>query len=120
MAVLIIWYGDLPEKVFWLVERTRAPWGPLALVAFLLVSVVPVGLLTFARVRQSGVALRAIGAIILAGLFVYLAVLIAPPFGAWSVPVAGLALVAMLGLAIGAASTLPRLLNRRSWGTADA
>src|SRR5262249_40456832 len=62
MAVLVIWYGDLPDHVFWFVEREKLPWSALALIAFVLGSVVPILSLLLARVRNSPRALRIVGA----------------------------------------------------------
>src|SRR5262249_5844917 len=42
MAVLVIWYGDLPHRVFWFVERDRLPWSAIAAAAFILGSVAPI------------------------------------------------------------------------------
>ena len=58
MAVLVMWYGDVPSKVFWFVERVREPWLAIAVAAFIITSLVPIALLIFARVRTSRVALR--------------------------------------------------------------
>ena len=66
MAVLVIWYGDLPEKVGWFVVRGFAPWTWLAFAAFVFISVLPVLALLLERVRTSRAALRAISASILA------------------------------------------------------
>ena len=49
MALLIIWYSDLPHKEFWFVEREAAPWWMLALVAFILGSAVPIVALLLAQ-----------------------------------------------------------------------
>ena len=61
MAVLVMWYGDVPSKVFWFVERVREPWLALAIAAFIITSLVPIALLMFARVRANRAALRVIG-----------------------------------------------------------
>jgi hypothetical protein len=80
MAVLVIWYGDLPREEAWFVARS--PWLPLGLGAFILVSVVPIFLLLAARVRRSRRALRCLGTTVLTGLALYDAYLTAPGFGA--------------------------------------
>jgi hypothetical protein len=104
MALLVIWYGDLPEKVFWFTQRTHFPWTLLAYLAFICGSAVPIVLLLFARIRASRPALRGIGAIVLFGLAVYDIYLVVPPFGLMALLAAGLALVAigcfLLGLAV--------------------
>jgi hypothetical protein len=101
MAVLIIWYGDLPNKVFWLVERAATPWRGLAIASFLLAAVGPVLLLLLARVRESPIALRRTAILIFVGQACYHAVLLAPTFGAWSLAPALVALLAIVTLTLG-------------------
>ena len=93
MAVLVIWYGDLPHEEKWFVLRT--PWLPLGVAAFFLISVVPIFALMPSRVRGSRLALRWLGVTVLAGLALYDAYLIAPPFGVVSLFWALLSLIAM-------------------------
>jgi hypothetical protein len=99
MAILVIWYGDLPREEIWFVERGEMPWPLIATIAFILVSVIPVFALMMSRLRASRTALRALGTIVLIGLALYDAYLIAPPFGAASLLWAALALIA-IGLAL--------------------
>ena len=116
MAVLILWYGDLPYKVFWLVERRDLPWGPLALAAFILTSAVPIPVLMFSSVRKSATALRRIGAILLAGLGLYFAVLVGPAFGLATLVTDLLAVIAVAGLLSGITILflVPLTLRRRA------
>ena len=95
MALLVIWYGDLPEKVFWFTQRTHFPWTLLAYLAFICGSALPILLLLFTRVRVNRFALRVIGAIVLLGLAVYDIYLVVPPFGLLALLAAGLAIVGM-------------------------
>ena len=53
MAVLVIWYGDIPREEIWFVARNRFPWDALAFVAFFLTSVFPVLALLLSRVRNA-------------------------------------------------------------------
>jgi hypothetical protein len=99
MAVLVIWYGDLPNKVGWFVVRAFAPWTWLAFAAFVFVSVLPVLALLFERVRTSRAALRAVGVSILLGLAFYDGYLLAPVYGLGSLATAVLAF-AVLGSAL--------------------
>jgi hypothetical protein len=101
MALLVIWYGDLPDRVFWFVERDRAPWSLLAMLAFVLGSGVPIILLLLARVRNSGSALRVVGGIELVGLAAYNMYLVVPPFGWPALVAAALALVAIGAFLLG-------------------
>ncbi len=99
MAVLVIWYGDLPHEEIWFV--VRSPWLPLGVAAFLLVSVVPIFALMLARVRANRSALRLLGVTVLVGLALYDAYLIAPSFGVVSLVWALLSVIA-IGLALAA------------------
>jgi hypothetical protein len=101
MALLVIWYGDLPDKVFWFVERNRLPWSLLALFAFMLGAVLPIAALLFARVRTNRRALRIVGATTLAGLAVYDTYLVVPPFGWLALIAAVLAFLAIGALLAG-------------------
>jgi hypothetical protein len=116
MAVLVIWYGDLPREEIWFVERGGLPWPALAALAFVLVSVLPTFMLMLSRVRRSRSALRVLGAELLIGLALYDAYLIAPPFGIFALVPALLALVAiglaLLGWSFGGAPALLRRLRR--------
>ncbi len=99
MAVLVIWYGDIPREEIWFVERNRLPWTLLAAAAFVLTSLGPVLALLLSRVRNARRPLRAVGICVLAGLALYDAYLIAPPAGGFALLTALLA-VAGIGLAL--------------------
>jgi hypothetical protein len=104
MAVLVMWYGDVPSKIFWFVERIQQPWRALAIAVFIITSVVPIVLLMFARVRANRTALCCIGACSLTGLALYQAWLLAPAFGPATLGTASLALLAMTGILAAAIS----------------
>ena len=95
MALLVIWYGDLPDRVFWFVERDKTPWSLLAMIAFVCGSVVPIISLLLGRVRSSRFALRIVGGIALFGLAAYEVYLVAPPFGWTALVCAVLSLIAI-------------------------
>ncbi len=118
MAVLVIWYGDLPHKVFWFEERLHEPWFALAVAAFLAGSVLPIALLLFARVRMSRGALRLVGICVLAGLAVYQAWIVAPPFGAAALGTAVLVLTAIAALLLAAIEGKWRLVGGKLRGIA--
>ena len=99
MAVLVIWYGDLPHEEVWFVERDRWPWDAIAAAAFILTSLIPVFALLLAKVRNAPRPLRAVGACVLIGLFCYDAYLIAPA-GGWRALVTALVAVIGIGLAL--------------------
>jgi hypothetical protein len=98
MAVLVIWYGDLPREEAWFVARGSLPWTALAVAAFILVSLLPVLALLLSRVRNARKPLRAVGLCILTGLACYDAYLIAPPSGALAL-LSGL--IAIVGIGLG-------------------
>jgi hypothetical protein len=100
MAVLVIWYGDLPHKVDWFVKRTLDPWKSLAIAGFVFGSVIPILALLFSRVRASRAALRLIGASILLGIAFYDSYLLAPTYDVWSLATAALALLVLGGALI--------------------
>ena len=95
MTLLVIWYGNLPDRVSWFVERAQEPWATLALASFVFGSAIPILLLLLARVRGSRRALRAVAASILIGIALYDAWLLAPHYGAPTLGAAALAILAM-------------------------
>jgi len=97
MAVLVIWYGDLPREEAWFVVRDQMPWAALAWIAFLLASLLPVLALLLARVHNARHPLRAIGACVLVGLACYDTYLLAPPAGGIALVTA---LIAILGIGL--------------------
>ena len=100
MAVLIIWYGDLPRTVHWLVVRRAFPWSLIALLAFLLLSVIPTFTLFPGRLRGSPKVLRIIGVVVLCGAALYDAWLVAPAFGPASLLASLFAIIALGALLI--------------------
>jgi hypothetical protein len=95
MALLVIWYGDLPHRVIWFVHRDHFPWTLIGGLAFVFGSVVPIFALFLARIRGSRTALRSVGAITLAGIALYDAYLVAPAFGTLALGAALFGIVAM-------------------------
>jgi hypothetical protein len=106
MAFLVMWYGNLPARVSWFVERGRFPWPLLAVGAFILGSAAPILALLLERVRNHVRELRAVAVSALAGLTLYYAYLIAPPFGAGALAAAALATIA-IGLIFAAVAGRP-------------
>jgi len=104
MAFLVMWYSDLPSKLFWFVERDA--WVPLAAAAFVFGSAVPILALLLARVRNGIRQLRAVAISVLAGLACYYAYLIVPPFGARALGAAALAVI-VIGLIVAALAGRP-------------
>jgi hypothetical protein len=95
MALLVIWYGDVPGRVFWFVERTHWPWTLIAGLAFICGSVVPIFSLFLGRWRASPRALRIIGTLTLCGIALYDIYLVAPAFNVLALGAAAAALIAI-------------------------
>jgi hypothetical protein len=93
MAFLVIWYGDLPDRILWFVARDHWPWSALAGAWFVFGSVAPILSLLLGRIRHNRFALRAVSASVLAGSLLYTAYLIAPSFGASALVPAALATI---------------------------
>ena len=53
MAVLVIWYGDLPDKVFWFTRADTFSLDAAGYLAFICGSALPVIPLLFARIRAA-------------------------------------------------------------------
>ena len=107
MAILVIWYGDLPREESWFVARGVFPWDAMAIAAFALGSVIPILALIQSRFRNRRGPLRLVALVTLAGIAAYDAYLIAPPFGAAAL---GSALLAAIGIGLvvaGVTSVLP-------------
>jgi hypothetical protein len=100
MALLIVWYGDVPERVQWFVDRTQAPWIVVAVFAFLLGSVVPIFSLFLGRWRRNPRALRIVGLVALLGIVLFDACLVAPAFGPLALGAAALATIAIGALLV--------------------
>jgi hypothetical protein len=108
MAVLVIWYGDIPREESWFVARDPWAWRALAIAAFLLGSLLPTLALIQARFRNQLRPLRLVGAITLVGLIAYDAYLILPPASVVALVPALLAVIGIGLVVIGVASLLVR------------
>ena len=62
MAVLVIWYGDLPREEVWFVARGAFPWNAMAGAAFVLGSALPILALIQSRFRNQHRLLRFVAA----------------------------------------------------------
>ena len=68
---LTIWYANLPEETWWLIERSvdeRLPWGSLSWVSLLGFFAIPFVALLFRRVKRSGPLLAATSLVVVAGV----------------------------------------------------
>jgi hypothetical protein len=111
MAVLVIWYGDIPREESWFVARDPWAWRALAIAAFVLGSLLPTLALIQARFRNHLRPLRLVGAVTLIGIIAYDAYLILPPTGVAALVPALLAIIGV-GLIIMGIASLP---GRRTW-----
>mgnify|MGYP005810935169 CR=1 FL=1 len=120
IAVLVIWYGNLPDKVFWFVDRDAWPWRALAIFAFLAGSIGPIFALFPGRVRRDPRALQAIAVIALIGFAAYFAYLVVPPFGLLALASTPIAIIAMGSLILACSGSLWGRRNFHRWRSASA
>ena len=75
---IVIWYGDLPEEIGFVLRRTDGAWAIVA--AFVVASgfLVPFSLLLSRRLKQSAGGLALVAALALAGLFSERVLLVMP------------------------------------------
>jgi hypothetical protein len=99
MALLVIWYGDLPSRVFWFMQRAW-PWTFIAGFAFVSGSIIPIFALFLGQVRESAIGLRVVSVISLIGIALFNAYLIAPPFGVLALVAAAAAMLAIGALLV--------------------
>jgi hypothetical protein len=86
----------------------------MGVLAFVLVSLIPIALFLLTRMRNSREALQVIGAIELVGLAVYDAYLIVPPFGWPAIVAAVLSLIVIGATLVGLMQTgLPAIVAHR-------
>jgi hypothetical protein len=98
MAVLVIWYGDLPAEETWFVERGQFPWWLFAWMAFVFAALLPILALMLSKIRRGRRPLRVIGGCALAGMAALDIYLIAPPVGVTAI-LPGI--LSIIGIALG-------------------
>jgi hypothetical protein len=101
MSFIVIWYGNLPDKAAWYLARGHGGWQWLIAAAVIIGALLPLCLLLNEKVRQSRRALRLVGSLILLGVFLHVAWLIAPAFGSGALVAALIAMVALIGIGLG-------------------
>jgi multisubunit Na+/H+ antiporter MnhF subunit len=113
---VIIWYGNIPEKVRWYVVRSAtAGWVTIAIAAFLLAAAIPFLSVLSRLVRQSPAALRVVGFSVLTGIALHIVWLTAPSLGtAMLLP----AVLAALSIALVIAYASLQLVERDGHGDA--
>jgi hypothetical protein len=108
MAVLVIWYGDIPREEAWFVARDPWAWRALAIAAFILGSLLPTLALIQVRFRNRLGPLRLVAVVTLIGIIAYDAYLILPPTGIAALVPALLAVIGIGLIIIGVASLIVR------------
>jgi hypothetical protein len=79
---LTIWYANLPEETFYLIERTadtELPWRSLSFISLTAFFVVPFLALLIRKIKRSGVLLVAVSIVVVFGVFLARFIEIAPP-----------------------------------------
>jgi hypothetical protein len=115
IALLVLWYGDLPDKIGWLLTRSHYPWAAIMMAAFTLGAVLPMVILLSPRARASAAALRLAGISIFIGLGLYSVWLLAPDYGLWTFGTAALSALALAcGFAAIIGARLPTILFVRA------
>lgn len=95
MDYIIVWYGNLPEKVSWYFQREQGLWWVLAPVATLVGLLIPLPVLGFGGGWRRKLAIA--GGFGLAGFVLYDVWMMAPAFGVGVLPAAALAVVVQVG-----------------------
>ncbi|HWX49801.1 MAG TPA: hypothetical protein VNZ61_17280 [Roseomonas sp.] len=100
---LVIWYGNLPDKVAWYVVRQHGMWLAVELLSLLLSTLLPLIMLLPSALRGSPAALAQLAPWLLGGVLLHQVWLVAPGAGFWTLPAAALAVLAVGGLWFGLA-----------------
>lgn len=95
MSYVVIWYGNLPEKVAWYVVRGQGGWQWLLLANVVIGVFLPFCLLLARRCRQSSSTLRLVAGLVLLGVFLHIVWLVAPAFDPGATVVSVVAVVAL-------------------------
>src|ERR1051325_3522245 len=104
---LLIWYGNIPEEVTHYVKRTNGPWLWFFAANLVVNWLIPFVVLLGAPAKRNRTALKVVCALLLAGHWLDLYILIMP--SVWSGPTIG---ILEIGIAIGYASLLYLLFIR--------
>jgi hypothetical protein len=92
---LVIWYGDLPERVGWYIERQSGAWFWVDAAAIALSGILPIFALMRQRWRNDPAVLACFGACVLVGVFLHIVWLLAPHYGPLTVLAALLSMLAI-------------------------
>lgn len=107
MTFVVAWYGDLPEKAAWFLQRSGSGWLSVLITAIVAGAVLPFALLLVKAVRRSRRGLQIAGGLILFGTILHVAWLLLPAFdnqaGAMASACVGIAVLMLISLMIGSA-----------------
>ena len=95
MQYIVIWYGNVPQKVHWYAVRATGWWPEVAFAAFMVGAALPFLAILNPAVRREASALRVVGIMVLGGALLHVVWLIAPAFGAAALVPAAVAAPAM-------------------------
>ncbi len=110
MALIINWYGDLPEQAKWYLGRA-GPWAAVAVAAALFGAAIPIVSLLWGSVRASGTGLRLVGVSVLCGIALHMAWLFAPIATPLAMASAAVEIVAMVAALVAAGPMGERFLS---------
>ena len=107
MTFVVAWYGDLPEKAVWFLERSGFGWISVLITAIGAGAVLPFAMLLLKAVRRSRQGLLIAGGLILFGTILHVAWLLLPAFdgqaGVMAFACVGIGVLALVSLMIGSA-----------------
>lgn len=107
MTYVVAWYGDLPDKAAWFLERASVGWVSVLITAFAVGALVPFGMLLVKAVRRSRRGLRVASVMILFGTVLHFVWLLVPAFddqtGVIAAACVGVAVLSLVSLLIGPA-----------------
>ncbi len=110
MALIINWYGDLPDQARWYLDRA-GPWAAVAVAAAFFGAAIPIVSLLWGSVRASGTGLRLIGVSVLCGIALHMVWLFAPIATPLALVSAAVAIVAMVAALVAAGPMGERFLS---------
>src|SRR6185437_14799488 len=114
MSFIVSWYGDLPDKAAWYLQRGEGGWNWVILAAVVIGALVPVATLLNSKLRANRRALRLVGGLILVGVILHILWLMAPSFEPGAIVAALGALIALCSLSIAVADTVRAEMRRWS------
>lgn len=115
MSYIVAWYGDLPVQAEWYLRRMSDGWGWAIVAAVILGAIIPCALLVKSDLRRNWKVLRAVGALILIGIWLHLAWLTAPTFASGWLIAAIVGLVGLTALSFGLSKNLASRMPIGSW-----